>query len=292
VRGLHKRYGELEAVAGIDLRVARGKVFALLGPNGAGKTTATEIMEGHRERTSGEVSVLGFDPGRRERAFKEKIGIVLQETGVEPYLTVGETIDLFRGYYPAPLPTDHVIDLVGLDEQRSMRVSKLSGGQKRRLDVAVGLAGNPELLFLDEPTTGFDPAARRGAWEMIRGLQALGKTIFLTTHYMEEAQYLADRVAIIRRGLIVAEGAPEELIGEQQTLIRFRLPDGAADLLSGIPDARLTDDDVLIETDTPTALLQTLTSRAQERGLELPELSVTRPSLEDVYLRLVEEDGA
>jgi ABC-2 type transport system ATP-binding protein len=205
-------------------------------------------------------------------------------------LTVGETIDLFRGYYPAPLAADHVIDLVGLEEQRRMRVSKLSGGQKRRLDVAVGLAGNPELLFLDEPTTGFDPAARRGAWEMIRGLQALGKTIFLTTHYMEEAQYLADRVAIIRRGLIVAEGPPEALIGDQQTLIRFRLPEGAGEMLHGVPGVVVNEDAVVIETGTPTAVLHALTSRAQERGLELQELSVTRPSLEDVYLRLVEEE--
>jgi len=182
VRGLRKVYGDLEAVAGIDLTVARGEVFALLGPNGAGKTTAAEILEGHRQRSGGEVSVLGFDPGRAEREFKQRIGIVLQETSVEPYLTVEEAIDLYRGFYPHPRPVDEVLALVGIADRRAVRVKRLSGGQQRRLDVAVGLAGDPELLFLDEPTTGFDPAARREAWDMVRGLQALGKTVFLTTH--------------------------------------------------------------------------------------------------------------
>ena len=226
VRGLRKSYGEREAVAGVDLYVAHGEVFALLGPNGAGKTTTVEILEGHRERTSGEVSVLGFDPQRLERAFKERIGVVLQETGVEPYLSVRETLDLYRSYYPHPMSTGHIMDLVGLTEQAETRVSRLSGGQQRRLDVAIGLAGDPELLFLDEPTTGFDPAARRSAWEMIRGLQDLGKTIFLTTHYMEEAEYLADRVAIIRRGEIVVEGPPASLVGaDHTTTVRFLLPE-------------------------------------------------------------------
>jgi len=289
VRGLRKRYGAIEAVAGIDLRIARGEVFALLGPNGAGKTTSVEIMEGHRRRNAGEVSILGFDPGRQERAFKEKIGIVLQETSVEPYLTVQETVELFRGYYPHPRPVAEVLDLVGLSEQRKTRVRRLSGGQQRRLDVAIGLAGDPELLFLDEPTTGFDPAARRGAWEMIKGLQALGKTVFLTTHYMDEAQHLADRVAIIRRGEIVAEGAPESLIArEPNSLVRFRLPAGADGLADDVEGARIGADGlVMIETPQPTALLFELTGRARERGIELGELSVSRATLEDVYLRLV-----
>jgi ABC-2 type transport system ATP-binding protein len=288
VRGLRKSYGDVVAVRSLDLDVDRGEVFALLGPNGAGKTTAVEIMEGHRDRDGGEVSVLGFDPGRRERGFKTRIGIVLQETGIEPYLTVAETIELFRGYYPSPRPLDEILGLVGLTEQRSRRVARLSGGQKRRLDVAVGLAGDPELLFLDEPTTGFDPAARRGAWEMIRGLQALGKTIFLTTHYMEEAHTLANRVAIIRGGEIIAEGTPEELIArEPVSHIRFRRTPEEAVLLAGIDGASMQDGWVTLETAAPTALLYALTSRAQERGIELGDLSVSRPSLEDIYLRLV-----
>ena len=200
VRGLRKSYGKTEAVRGVDLRVSKGEVFALLGPNGAGKTTIVEILEGHRDRTAGDVSVLGYDPGRGERALKQRIGIVLQSTGVEPYLSVEETIDLFRGYFPHPLPLDEILDAVGLSEQRRARVRRLSGGQQRRLDVAIGLAGDPELLFLDEPTSGFDPSARRGAWEMVRTLKSLGKTVVLTTHYMEEAETLADRVAIIGEG--------------------------------------------------------------------------------------------
>jgi ABC-2 type transport system ATP-binding protein len=292
VRGLRKSYGERVAVAGIDLHVARGEVFALLGPNGAGKTTTVEILEGHRERTSGEVSVLGYDPQRMERGFKERIGVVLQETGVEPYLTVRETLDMYRGYYPHPLTTDHMLELVGLAEQAETRVIRLSGGQQRRLDVAIGLAGDPELVFLDEPTTGFDPAARRGAWEMVRGLQDLGKTIFLTTHYMEEAEYLAGRVAIIRRGEIVAEGPPSSLVGaDPTTTVRFRLPADASDVIAGIEGARVDAEGlVAIETLAPTALLYELTRRAQDRGVELPELSVARPSLEDTYLRLVGAD--
>jgi ABC-2 type transport system ATP-binding protein len=294
VRGLHKRYGEIEAVAGVDLQVRRGEVFALLGPNGAGKTTTTEILEGHRERDAGEVSVLGADPGKGGREFKQRIGIVLQSTGVEPYLTVEETLELYRGYYPHPRGVDDLLDLVGLREQRRQRVIKLSGGQQRRLDVAVGLAGDPDLLFLDEPTTGFDPAARRDAWEMIRGLQALGKTIFLTTHYMDEAEHLADRVAIIRRGKIVAEGAPAELVGiEPKSTVRFRLPPNELALLQGI-DGLTPDSDgiVVIETASPASLLYELTHRARERGVDLAELTVTRPTLEDIYLRLVADEPA
>jgi ABC-2 type transport system ATP-binding protein len=291
VRGLRKTYGERAAVAGIDLRIERGEIFALLGPNGAGKTTTVEILEGHRKRDGGEVSVLGFDPEKQERAFKERIGIVLQETGVEQYLTVEETVELYRSYYPHPRDVEEVLGLVGLTEQRATRVKRLSGGQQRRLDVAIGLAGNPELLFLDEPTTGFDPAARRGAWDMVRGLQQLGTTIFLTTHYMEEAAVLAGRVAIIDRGVIVAEGTPASLTAmEPNSRIRFKLP-GGADVLNGI-EGRVENGLVTIETSKPTEVLFRLTSKARSLGLELEELEVVRPTLEDMYLRLVGEAEA
>ena len=293
VRGLRKVYGEKVAVDGIDLTVTRGEVFALLGPNGAGKTTAVEILEGHRDRTAGEVRVLGYDPGTRDNAFKMRIGIVLQETGINPYLTAEETIELFRGYYPHPRPLDEVIDLVGLQEQRGVRVKKLSGGQQRRLDVGIGLAGDPELLFLDEPTTGFDPAARRGAWEMVRGLQALGKTIFLTTHYMEEAEHLADRVAIIARGRIVAEDTPAGLTRiNPNTRIQFRDTEATPELLAGIEGATVDAGFVAIKTPAPTPVLATLTARAAERGIELPDLTVARQTLEDAYLELVGEAEA
>lgn len=294
VRGLRKSYGSLEAVAGIDLRVRHSEVFALLGPNGAGKTTATEILEGHRTRTSGEVSVLGFDPGNSETAFKQRIGIVLQDSGVDPYLTVEETLDLFRSYYPHPRPREELLRLVGLEEQRKMRVLKLSGGQQRRLDVAVGLAGDPDLLFLDEPTTGFDPAARHDAWEMVRDLQKLGKTIFLTTHYMEEAEVLANRVAIIRKGVIVAEGTPGSLVEKDPlTTIRYRTPENDGTLTSGIDGVEQLPDGVTeIKTMTPTATLARLTGLAAERDIELAELTVSRPTLEDTYLRLVGEEEA
>jgi ABC-2 type transport system ATP-binding protein len=287
VRALRKAYGANEAVRGIDLSVANGEIFAMLGPNGAGKTTTVEILEGHRNRDSGEVSVLGHDPWSSEPAFKERIGIVLQETGVEPYLSVEETVALFSGYYPHPRPLDEVLEVVGLTEQRATRVRKLSGGQQRRLDVAVGLCGDPELLFLDEPTTGFDPSARRDAWEMIENLSALGKTVLLTTHYMDEAEQLADRVAILARGQIVAEGRPRELIsGDEVTTISFRLPSDGDPLLAGIPDAQSEDGRATVTTTTPTEVLHTLTTRARERGIELDELMVSRPSLEDIYLEL------
>ncbi|HEX9695366.1 MAG TPA: ABC transporter ATP-binding protein [Actinomycetota bacterium] len=292
VRGLLKRYGDVDAVRGIDLTVERGEVFALLGPNGAGKTTTVEIMEGHRMRSGGDVRVLGFDPADGGRAFRNRIGIVLQQIGVEKYLTVAEIVELFRSYYPDPLALDEIIEVVGLREKRTARVRTLSGGQQRRLDVAIGLAGNPDLLFLDEPTTGFDPGARRNAWDMIRNLKALGKTIFLTTHYMDEAQELADRVAVIAGGRIVAEGAPGEIGGRDtaETLIRFRSP--SAPLPGGLAAAAQTrGDSVVISTATPTATLARLTAWAVERGIELEELHVARPSLEDVYLELAGEAG-
>ncbi|HEX5370379.1 MAG TPA: ABC transporter ATP-binding protein [Dehalococcoidia bacterium] len=294
VQDLRKTYGDFEAVAGIDLRVERGEIFALLGPNGAGKTTATEILEGHRNRTSGDVRVLGYDPERGDTAFKQRIGIVLQETGVEPYLTVEETLDMFRSFYPHPRSLDEVLMLVGLTEQRDVRVKKLSGGQQRRLDVGIGLAGDPDLLFLDEPTTGFDPAARRGAWDMVRGLQSLGKTIFLTTHYMEEAQVLADRVAIIQRGRIIAQGTPASLIeAEPESTIRFREPADVETLLRGIENIdRGQPGYVTILTPKPTEVLYILTSRAHDLSSELAELSVSHGSLETTYLRLVGEEGS
>jgi len=295
VEALTKSYGTLEAVRGIDLEVRRGEVFAMLGPNGAGKTTTVEILEGHRTRTSGSVEVLGHDPARHERAFKERIGIVLQTTGIEPYLSVREAVALFGGYYPHPRAVDDVLAVVGLDEQSEMRVRRLSGGQQRRLDVAIGLAGDPELLFLDEPTTGFDPGARRQAWEMIRNLRALGKTVFLTTHYMDEAEQLADRVAIIADGRIVAEGSPQALIsgGQSTTAIAFRLPPGADP--TGLPpelDMHESEGMARIESPEPTRALFLLTRWANERGIELQNLTVTRPSLEDVYLSLVRAAGA
>src|SRR5881409_490375 len=226
IEGLRKSYGDVQAVGGIDVHVDRGEVFAMLGPNGAGKTTTTEILEGYRDKSGGSVSVLGHDPARREKSLKERMGIVLQSTGIDPFLTVTETIEMYAGYYPSRRPTDEVIEVVGLSEKRDTRVNKLSGGQQRRLDVAIALAGDPELLFLDEPTTGFDPGARRNAWEVVKNLVALGKTVFLTTHFMNEAQYLANRVAVISKGEIVAEGPPSTLAGRGTavTTIRFRLP--------------------------------------------------------------------
>jgi ABC-2 type transport system ATP-binding protein len=289
IEDLRKRYGDVEAVRGISFEVSEGEVFALLGPNGAGKTTTVEICEGFRERTSGMVSVLGHDPAKGERSLKSRMGIVLQTTGVDVYLTVAETIELYREAYPRPRPVDEIIKLVGLREKRNTRVGKLSGGQVRRLDVAVALAGDPELLFLDEPTTGFDPAARRGAWEVIRNLKSLGKTILLTTHYMDEAQNLADDVAIIARGEIVARGAPATLGGRDRaaTRVRFQLPAGAAELPESLKSrASVTDGGVQIATEDPTRALHELTGWALERGVQLDSLEVTRPSLEDVYLEI------
>ncbi len=288
VRGLRKSYGTFEAVRGIDLHVTKGEVFALLGPNGAGKTTTVEILEGFRDRTAGDVSVLGFDPARGGGALRKRIGIVLQETAVERFLTVAEVIDQFRSFYPEPLGRDEVIDVVGLTEKRDERVGRLSGGQKRRLDVAVGLSGNPELLFLDEPTTGFDPSARRSAWDMVRNLQSLGKTVFLTTHYMDEAQHLADRVAVIVAGQIVAEGSPANLGNRQQlrTVVRFSLPAGTDSPPAGLAAEQADEGMWRAETMHPTVLLHALTSWALSAGVELETIEVAPPTLEDVYLSL------
>ena len=294
LRGLRKTYGSVEAVRSIDLSVNGGEVFAFLGPNGAGKTTTVEILEGYRERSAGEVEVLGIDPADGDRAWRERIGIVLQECRVEPLLTVRETLDLYAGYYRAPRDVDETIALVGLEGKADARAGKLSGGQQRRLDVAMALIGDAELLFLDEPTTGFDPSARRQAWEVIANLRELGKTVFLTTHYMDEAQFLADRVAIIRDGRIVAEGAPNELGGraERASAIRFLLPPNTSleDLPSGIGrvDSELRGAGVAVSTEDPVRTLNTLTGWALERGAELSGLEVTRPSLEDMYLELTE----
>ena len=289
VRGLRKSYKDVEAVSGIDLHVDTGEVFALLGPNGAGKTTTVEILEGYRKRDAGDVDVLGHDPQRAERSLKERIGIVLQETSVDRFLTVREVVELYGGYYPNPLPVDEVIEVVGLEEKRDERIKRLSGGQQRRLDVALGLAGNPELLFLDEPTTGFDPSARRNAWQMISNLQALGKTILLTTHYMDEAQNLADRVAVIVKGRIVAEGPPGAIGGRDiaGTRISFSLPSNSPQLAPELMQSfTLLGDKLHAETDKPTRLLHELTGWALHNHLDLLSLDVSRPTLEDVYLRL------
>jgi ABC-2 type transport system ATP-binding protein len=274
VRDLSKSYGAQEALRGISFDIREGEVFGLLGPNGAGKTTTIEILEGYRARDGGDVEVLGLDPERAGSAFRERIGVVLQQSQLWPNLTVAETHRMFAGYYDHPRNVDEVIVLVGLAEKRDARVKTLSGGQRRRLDLGVALVGDPDLVFLDEPTTGFDPAARRAAWDMIRSLRSLGKTILLTTHYLDEAEQLADRLAVLRDGLIIREGTPAELTGgSSETEVRYRK----------------NGHEVVIHTSDPTRILHELTAEALAEGRELEGLSVRRPTLEDVYLSLTAE---
>ena len=276
VRGLRKSYGTLAAVQGVDFEIEQGEVFGLLGPNGAGKTTTVEILEGYRTRDAGEVTVLGHDPQKPGREFRQRIGVVLQQSELWPNLTVRETHKIFAGYYEQPRDVDEVIELVGLGEKRDARVKTLSGGQKRRLDLGVALVGDPDLVFLDEPTTGFDPAARRAAWEMIRSLRSLGKTVLLTTHYLDEAEQLADRVAVMRDGVIVKIGRPRELTtAGLEVEIRYRR-DSA---------------EIVIRTSEPTRVLHELTSAALARGEELERLEVRRPTLEEVYLSLLDGEA-
>jgi ABC-2 type transport system ATP-binding protein len=295
VTGLRKSYGEYEAVRGIDFEVGAGEVFGFLGPNGAGKTTTIEILEGYRERSGGKVSVLGLDPAAPTRAWRNRVGLVLQECELDPLWTVHEAVSLFARFYAKPRPVEETIELVGLGDKRDARVATLSGGQKRRADVAIGIVGDPDLIFLDEPTTGFDPTARRDAWNMIEGLKALGKTVFLTTHYMDEAQHLADRVAILRGGLIVAQGRTEEL-GEslgRRTMIGFTPSNGLGveDIRASVSaPVKTSGNGIEIESAEPQADLYRLLSLAEARGAKLDDLEVRRPNLEDIFLDLTREE--
>jgi ABC-2 type transport system ATP-binding protein len=290
VRDLRKEYGPLAAVDGVSFGVAEGEVYALLGHNGAGKSTTVEILEGHRTRTSGEVSVLGIDPRRGGRELRDRIGIVLQSSGIEPELTVREAIELYGSCYRRTRPLDELVDLVGLEQKVDARIGSLSGGQRRRVDLALGILGCPELLFLDEPTTGFDAAARRKSWELVQSLCSDGTTVLLTTHYLDEAEHLADRVGVLVAGRMIAEGSPSELIGSAaETVVSFELPAGvAADGLDGVlpAGARVSGSHVEFVSSTPTAHVNAVTGWALQRGVELDSLSVERPSLEDVYLEL------
>jgi ABC-2 type transport system ATP-binding protein len=295
VRGLRKYYDGVEAVAGIDLEVRAGEIFAFLGPNGAGKTTTVEILEGYRRRNAGDVCVLGVDPAQAGRDWRARIGVVLQESEPEAELTAEECLSLYAGYYPRPRPVAETLELVGLTDHRTARCGRMSGGQRRRLDVALALIGDPELIFLDEPTTGFDPAARKSAWDVIAGLRDLGKTIFLTTHYMEEAEYLADRIAVLAAGRIVARGTAATLGGRdtEAAVVSFTLPPGtpAADLPPALAGCvtRTANGHVEADTRSPLALVGVLAGWASARGIDLPDLDVHRPTLEDVYLQLTRE---
>jgi ABC-2 type transport system ATP-binding protein len=295
VVALSKRYGDLQAVASVSFEVRMGEVFCLLGPNGAGKTTTVEILEGYRARSSGEVAVLGMDPARGERELRERVGIVLQSCGVQSELTISELLEMYGRYHARSVPADELLDMVELDAKRDTRASELSGGQRRRLDLALGLVGDPDLVFLDEPTTGFDPAARRHAWSTIRRLCLLGKTIFLTTHFMDEAQYLADRVAVMRSGRIIATGRPDEIGGRDQrpTEIRFLAPPHIG--LPDLPDlpaghAEMDGELVLVTSTQGITATHVITSWALERGIDLERFSVAQPTLEDIYLELTGDE--
>jgi ABC-2 type transport system ATP-binding protein len=292
VTDLRKSYGDVHAVQGISFTVEAGECVAVLGPNGAGKTTTIEMLEGFRAPDAGTARVLGFDPARGGSSYRARIGVVLQECGIDRYLTVEEVLRMHAGYYPAPRAVAETIEMVGLEEKRTSRVKTLSGGQQRRLDVALGIIGDPDLLFLDEPTTGFDPSARRQAWELVHTLRGLGKTVLLTTHYMDEAQSLADRVIVITRGRVIAEGTPATIGGRAQARTRIAFAWPADRPLDGLPaGATREGESVAYETDTPTALLRELTGWALPHDGELVGLTVTRPSLEDVYLDLIGDDS-
>jgi ABC-2 type transport system ATP-binding protein len=296
VSDLHKRYGDVHAVDGLSFHIDAGEVYALLGENGAGKSTAVEILEGHRTATSGSIEVLGVDPASAGRDFRDRIGIVLQSSGVETEFTVREVIELYGGCYRNPRPLDEVVALVGLDEKVDARVGSLSGGQRRRIDLALGIVGRPELLFLDEPTTGFDPSARRRSWDLIEALGADGTTVLLTTHYLDEAEHLADRVGVLSKGRLIAEGSPEELINRASgTVVSFMLPEGvhpgaAVDTFGTLLGVEIRLSGRLVEAsiDTPTVAVHRITGWAVAEGVELESLSVSRASLEDVYLSLTE----
>ena len=299
VHEIHKHYGDVRAVDGLSFSIAAGGVYALLGENGAGKSTAVEILEGYRAPTSGRVEVLGADPGLAGREFRDRIGIVLQSSGVESEFTVREVVELYGGCYRNPRPLDEVVGLVGLGEKVDARIGSLSGGQRRRVDLALGIVGRPELLYLDEPTTGFDPAARRKSWDLIEALGQDGTTVLLTTHYLDEAEHLADRVGVLSHGRMIAEGTPEQLIAQDSgTVISFMLPLGVA-AEEAVPtfgallgsDIRLSGRLVEASVELPTAAVHRLTGWAIEEGHELESLSVTRVSLEDVYLSLTESPG-
>lgn len=297
VEDLWKSYGATKAVKGISFEVHEGEVFTLLGPNGAGKTTTTEILEGYRKRSSGRVSVLGADPEGAGPPLRDRLGIVLQECGIQVELTVKETLDMYGSYYRRSRPANELLELVGLEEKRGARIKTLSGGQRRRVDLALALAGDPDLVFLDEPTTGFDPSARRQAWDIVKNLCTLGKTVFLTTHFMDEAEYLADRVTVVAGGEIVAEGTPDTLGGRHTATTRISFtapPDLAASDLPTIDGGLVTvaNDTVTVEADAVTGALHTLTGWALERRIEFEGLTVSQPTLEDVYLKLIESPTA